>query len=670
MNRARLIHKVRSSDSAAVWLAAAAVCQGAQRISRHPSRWSSRLGYALERLDGARDIRRARADRPGILTAREGARREIAVRLRTARRHEQDREWAAAATAYREMLDRDGTRHSWWYRLGWCLWQEGDQAGAVTALTEAVRLGGATDPQPRLALADLHERAGQWAQAQRLLRDNAGRHPEHAPTQRRLGEVSLTLARWGGTLTGTLPHRSTATFLVSRPAVATARMALERAAKLEPAKTGWRPALAEARLADGDLPGTAALYQAALRHAEASTGRWVFAATQRWQFALESTYHRLGRPRVADPLFDCAVRPGDPARSTDRVAGLFEAETTFGGLAISGIVVADNVDRVEIMLDGGPLRSLRVSRDGDLPRFHLEIKRTALASFPSEATIRVHLPGGIPLLASGGTPQVHLSVPHGDGSLWNRIASGARLDKKGTLSPSPAEATRRQARYLELYARARDFFEDRLQRPLFLLYGTLLGYHREGDFIAGDDDFDVGYLCDETDPVAVKKETKRLVIELVHAGFTVSFNRKGRLFRLHLGEPSGDSVHLDVRPVWFHSGRVWLHNHCTFAASRKDFLPAEEGKLQGVTVRVPGNTEKFLRGHYGPGWSVPDPGFMYYPSEIDQTTVDHLSRALISAKEYRDLAEQVRRRVRGSPDAGELISIGSRDLYPLERFIP
>ena len=125
-------------------------------------------------------------------------------------------------------------------------------------------------------------------------------------------------------------------------------------------------------------------------------------------------------------------------------------------------------------------------------------------------------------------------MPHGDGRLFSLIEAGGTLSKKGEIDLSPAETKRREDRQLEIYSRVRAFFEETLGRPLLLLYGTLLGFQREGDIIVGDDDFDVGYVSDKTDPVAVKEETKEIIVELVRAGFTVSLNRRGRMFRVQL----------------------------------------------------------------------------------------------------------------------------------------
>jgi hypothetical protein len=410
----------------------------------------------------------------------------------------------------------------------------------------------------------------------------------------------------------------------------------------------------------------------------------VLAVKQRWQFQRESIYHQLGKARVEDPLFTCTVESGEPAPAGEppggggapqrgaggaSPVGLFNARTVFSGLSITGLVAAGDADSVEILLDGTLLRRVNLGGDEFFPQFSLEIRRATLASFPRRGTLEVRTPDGTRLHAPGGADRLEVAVPHGNGRLPDIIAAGGRLDKKGSISPSLAETKLRQERYLEIYARVRDFFEQELGRPLLLMYGTLLGYYRDGDFIPGDDDFDAGYVSDRTDPVAVKEETLGLVRRLVRAGFTISFNRKGRLFRIQLEREATDRFHLDVRPLWFQRGNVWLHNHCSFRSGREQFLPAAEGELRGVRVLVPRNTEAFLRGHYGPGWKVPDPGFMYYTSEVDPAVLENLSKALLTVREYKEFAARLRREVGDSPPAGRLVSVGSQDLYPLDEFL-
>ena len=706
MRTAELVAKVKANESPAVWLLATTICRVAKQVSRHPSRWSSRLGYALERLDEAREARREAAAerRAGADAGRLSG--EAAAALRLGRRQEREQDWTAAATSFQRVVELAPEYAPAWYRLGRCLHQLGDPAAltavsaacrisdrnphwlslladlleadgklpdALTARRQAAALGVAENPRWAVRLADLLDRAGLWQEAREVLQDNLTRHPNHALSYRRLGEISLKIGTWGGYLTGTVPERAAATFqpVPAAEAIAAGRQMLEQAAALEPAKTVWRESLAEARLADGDPHGAIALYEAALQDAEQSTGRWVLAVKQRWQFWLEAIHHQLGKPRVTDPLFDCRTGPvtDTPVSADTPTPGLFQARWGYAGLTVSGLVTAADVEHVDLLLDGVLLRSVRVGGDGYLPEFDLLIKRATVAGFPAESTLEARLPDGSSLRSVGGHQRLRLTVPHGDGSILDILKAGNKLDKKGVISPSHEQTRARQERYLKIYAKVRDFFEQELGRPLFLMYGTLLGYYRQGDFIPGDDDFDCGYVSDETDPIAVKEETKRLIIELIRGGFTISFNRKGRLFRIQLEREATDGFHLDVRPLWFQDGRVWLHNHCSFEATREDFLPAVEGELRGERVLVPRDTEKFLRNHYGPNWKVPDPGFQYYLSEIDPAILENLSRALITVREYKELAERVRREVGEQPPAGRLVSVGSQDLYPLDQFL-
>ena len=226
-----------------------------------------------------------------------------------------------------------------------------------------------------------------------------------------------------------------------------------------------------------------------------------------------------------------------------------------------------------------------------------------------------------------------------------------------------------QERYLEIYARVRDFFEQSYGRSVFLMYGTLLGYYREGDFIPGDDDFDAGFISDKSDPQSVKEETFDIIVDLVRAGFTVSFNRRGRLMRVQLERGPADGAHVDLRPLWFQDCNLWVHNHVCLPLSRDDFVPVVEGTLRGETIYAPCNTESFLRSHYGPGWSTPDPGFIYYPSEVDPAVRRNLSRALITVREHHELVARIEQECADSPSAGRYVSIGSQDLYPLENYI-
>jgi tetratricopeptide (TPR) repeat protein len=662
------------------------------------------LGGALEHeqrwFEAAEAFRAARASqgRDGWLDEEARCRREandwegLAVLSRQAveRRPEQARWWSELGVALTELGELTAARdahsqavacgeptHRHYLALARCERRRGDAAAADAAFRGAAELGGARAKVTRREWAELLADAGRFGPAEELLRSNVAAFPDDARSLKELGILLLERHMWGGTFVD--PLGVTGAFdtddvggAAGRTRLKAAGAALEEAVRLHPHRAGWGYRLGEVHELLGDLDAAIVRFQAAVDATASGQGGWVFRAKHPWQFRLERAHHLAGRPRVSDPLFDVTLVPeGGPVAAPGEVGppGMFRLRTNHTGFVIEGFLLTGECPHVDLELDGTFLRSLNVSRDATSPRFSLNVQRETVDRFPRSASVRVRTPDGRCLAGPGGAERVAVAVPHGDGSLPQIISTGGKLDKKGDISPSPEQTRVNQQRYLELYAEVRDVLEARLGRRLFLMYGTLLGCIREGDFIPGDDDFDAGYVSDETDPEMVKKETEDIILELLRAGFTVSFNRRGRLFRAQRERTGGEGIHLDLRPVWFADGRVWVHNHASFPSNREDFLPVVEGDLRGTKVYLPRRSERFLERHYGPGWRVPDPGFTYYADEVDPTVRETLARALISPEEYRDLAARVEREERTQPQMGRLVSIGSQELYPLEDFV-
>jgi hypothetical protein len=628
-----------------------------------------------------------------------------------------DKDWVDVVTNVAEVGITNKSHARWYYGLGLCLiergkldaaaplirtacrhrpyntrWldtlarvetQTGDLQAAVSAQRRVVELHGTADPSARFKLAASLDKAGLWSDATDILADNLREHPNHASSYKLLGAVSTSMAMWGGSFVETLPERLKCKFSFNGLSPTTsdspqhsstpadlAVKALQHAVDLEHSRTTWQGALADALVTAGDIEAAIGQYEAALVEAEASNDRWALNAKQRWQFQCERCYHLLGQGRVEDPLFDAAVEPsGTTAVATRSVAGLFTAELNYLGLTINGLLGSANCEHVNIYFNGKLLRAVNVARDSFLPQFKLTIKRNTLALFPNRGVLEVRTPDGEQLNGPRGADHIVISMPHGNGRLLGIIGDGAALNKKGEIRPSPEETRHRENRDLEIYSRLRTFFEDHIGRSLFLLYGTLLGYHRGRDLIPGDDDFDAGYISEKSDPLAVKEEAKEIILELVRAGFTVSINRRGRMFRVQLQPTEPAGCHVDVHPTWFQDGNVWIHNVVAMPSSREDFLPVVHGTMRGVAVSVPRRPEIFLRGNYGPGWRVPDPGFRYYPSEVDPAVMRNLAKALITVGEFKSLAQRVKQELGHGPMAGRLVSIGSQDLYPLSDFI-
>ncbi len=428
--------------------------------------------------------------------------------------------------------------------------------------------------------------------------------------------------------------------------------------------------LGRARAALGRYEAACAVAGGSARRADV---RWLHAA----QFARERMHAVLAGARVADPLLSCrlvSARSATPAPGVS--AGRFTAEFTHDGLRLFGFT-RRGVQRVHVELDDHVIRSLHTGGSAARPEFTFTIRRATLAGFPAESRLRVRAADGRALRSPGGGCGFVVGVPHGDGSLRDRLGEGRTLDKKGAVPPNERDLARRRAGYLRLYDHARAAFEARFQRPLFLMYGTLLGAWRDGDLIPGDDDFDVGYVASATDPLRVKAETFDVIERLVEAGFTVSFNRRGRLFRLShpaAAAEAGDAdtdvhldVHLDVRPLWFEDGRVWAHNHFSMPSSQEHWLPAISHRLGDQEVLVPRHVERFFEWQYGPGWRVPDPAFTYHLDAIPRSVLAHLARALITPTEYRALRGRLASARATLPGQAGFRSAGWDDLYPLER---
>ncbi len=432
--------------------------------------------------------------------------------------------------------------------------------------------------------------------------------------------------------------------------------ALDRSAK-------WRTLAGYARESLGESEGALAHYREAGRLA--ATGsirsfRWKHAA----QFFLERMMARTGTPRVEDPLFRCAAEP-DFSGTAMSAAGRFAAEFVYFGMQIGGIVTGPGTRSVSLTVDGTRLRDINVTRVAGFGFFSFKLTRKALELLPRESTLAVVDDTGRPLPSLSGATRLRLTVPHGVAGPSPLVTGERRIDKKGVLVPTAAELRRSRDAFLAIYADARAFLKENLGKDLFLAYGTLLGVHRQGGFIEGDDDFDAALFADATDPVSVKAEMVAAAFELLKAGFGISLNRRGRLFRLHARGAGARGPHLDVHSFWFQDGMIWAHNDYRGEGTRGDYLPAAVARLEGIDVSLPARPERFLASHYGPGWKTPDPGFINYYASKDRAMLRNLAKALLSPSEYARLkvdAAELRNRV---PTAGTFVSIGDCDLYPL-----
>jgi tetratricopeptide (TPR) repeat protein len=569
-----------------------------------------------------------------------------------------------AASLYETALERPHLTPELIEQLASGLRRCGRPAAAVRALSMTADLE--PDPARWIRAAELCEEHGAAPAAVDVLRDAVTASPTTAELHRELARAAAGAAARGGgfALDDGLGRLRRFEPVAAPSSWSTARDALRRAVELDPERTAWWAALGEALEATGELPAALDRFDAAVNAARASGSTWLARRRHLWEFHLERLHAELGQPRVDDPLFGCEVRPTG-SQAMGPWSGVATARFTHQGLNVGGVVVDPQATAVEILVDDVPLRRLNLVGPASGRRFDYVLRRATIEHFTERATLTVRTLEGSPLAVAGHTGSFELRIPHGRGDLTVMLAEGRRLDKKGMLAGA-AETRRFQTAHLGLYAEARRAFRDRFDRPLFALYGTLLGLHRDGELIADDDDMDVGYLAQASDPAGVKAEVRVLIETLVRAGFTVSVNRRGRPFRLHHEGIAPPSVHLDVHPVWTRDGAVWIHNHASFPGGPDDFEPTDTTPVSGVEVELPRRPEVFLLGNYGPGWVEPDPGYVDDRDGVAPEVVRELSAALLTPAELRELAASLEE---VSSDAGRFVPIATQPLYPLDRFV-
>ncbi len=208
--------------------------------------------------------------------------------------------------------------------------------------------------------------------------------------------------------------------------------------------------------------------------------------------------------------------------------------------------------------------------------------------------------------------------------LKQKFAEGFLFSDKGVLQLSKALDEDWKERVFGLYSRVSEILLTRYGYQQFIIYGTLLGQVRAGDFIAHDRDFDTAFVSQCTDGPSAAAEMREIAMTLIAEGLDV----EPRLTTLHIRDGSGSRVRIDLFHLYFDSdGNLRM----PFGQATKRLFPKSawsgirEVEIGGHPVQVPAAAEDLLAAIYGDDWQIPNKGF-YWPRRRAQWAKDgHLS---------------------------------------------
>jgi len=146
-----------------------------------------------------------------------------------------------------------------------------------------------------------------------------------------------------------------------------------------------------------------------------------------------------------------------------------------------------------------------------------------------------------------------------------------------------------------------NWFEEKINLPIYLIYGTLLGAKREGNFLKHDYDIDIAYLSKETNINKIVEEKNWVLEELKKEDLLIKAFGCG-----HFHSYSFDkSLALDMWSSWIDEKDDYYAVSAYNAwVKKEDVLPFTEIKLRNETFKAPKNIDKFLTVYYG-NWKVP-----------------------------------------------------------------
>ena len=329
-------------------------------------------------------------------------------------------------------------------------------------------------------------------------------------------------------------------------------------------------------------------------------------------------------------------------------------------LRIKGYARAD-CKRVGIFVNDRLVKLVNTVPRPDDPQdrrsFRFNMKADILSKLPRKTVVGVGSEVGYLRHREGGLTYRDPRLA-GDATLFKLLAETHFLTKKGRIQRRLDHNENWKITALSAYTKFRDYFETTFGHKSFIICGTLLGYYREADFIAHDDDLDVAYFSKCTRPEDIKTELRAIVFRMLCDGYDIKLARKSGFFK-----PSVDGFSFDVFPMWSDRNCLWMMNTTRQRAGPELILPVQTARFRDVDVYVPNNIERYIESEYGPNWRIPDPG---YRSEGEPGTSKYLSESCLKTEDLKSLYEEVKQLSAERRDVGRL-SIADRNIDALAK---
>ena len=316
--------------------------------------------------------------------------------------------------------------------------------------------------------------------------------------------------------------------------------------------------------------------------------------------------------------------------------GVWSTEWRKGKLRIYGTFRASRPALVTIRIAPDVTKRVPAVESAEgLFSFTFAFGRSSLVRFPNSADIDLEVEGAA-LAHSSGPHHFQVEVEQGDGTLRRWLDDGYIINKWGQLKLPISLKPEWGRQVLALYEEFSDYFEDRFQRRPLFIAGTLLGLVRENNFLPFDDDMDVGYFSDLTEPEAVRDEMFEMLKTMKRDGLQVKVGHNGGFYKL-----GSSGVDFDVFPSWYYRDRIWHPQSESMPSDPSLMHPPRPVDFLGARVFIPNRPEDYLALHYGENWRIPDP---HYVERKAPGVLKVLSRARLTDEQREEIAKTRRKK--------------------------